>query len=316
MDQPSLAEMTEAAIEILDKNEHGFFLMVEGSQVDWAGHNNDPVYMVTDFIAFDDAVKVAVDFAKEDGETLVIAFPDHNTGGMKIGQYEALPAYTETTVEDLVEPLLGMRVSANSLVAEMAGDHSDGNMSAVIGEFWGIEATAEDIAEINDLAPSVGLSYALARVISKNHTVVGWTTHGHNGEDVPVWTYPPSESIGVIDNTSLPALGQAGDLDALTEALYVDVDDRFPNQWSIDKTDPANPVLVVRDQVRMPISKDYAIYDGTQFDLGSLVVDAPLFGEQEHRVFVPETAIDLVRQCTGHQGPGWHHKGPRWHGGR
>jgi alkaline phosphatase len=305
MDQPSLAEMTETAIQILNKDEDGFFLMVEGSQVDWAGHNNDPVYMVTDFIAFDDAVRVAVEFAKQDGDTLILAFPDHNTGGMKIGQYDAGPAYTDTTVEDLADPLLGMKVTANSLVAEMDGDYTEASMKASIKALWGIDATEADIAEINALAPSVGLSYALARVISKNHTVIGWTTHGHNGEEVPVWIYPPSESVGVIDNTDLPILGQAGDLDALTEALYVDIDDRFPNQWIIDKTDPANPVLVVRGKVEMPISKDYAIYDGAQFDLGSLVVDAPLFGEQEHRVFVPETAIDLVRQCTGDRGARW-----------
>ena len=46
--QPSLAEMTEKAIELLSRDKDGFFLMVEGSQVDWAGHANDPVYMVTD----------------------------------------------------------------------------------------------------------------------------------------------------------------------------------------------------------------------------------------------------------------------------
>merc|ERR1711933_348452 len=82
--EPSIAEMTEKTIEMLSKNENGFFMMVEGSQVDFAGHANDPIWMTTDFIAWDDAVRVAVDFAKEDGETLVLALPDHNTGGLKI----------------------------------------------------------------------------------------------------------------------------------------------------------------------------------------------------------------------------------------
>ena len=76
-DEPSLSEMTAKAIELLSKNPNGFFLMVEGSEVDWAGHNNDPVWMVTDFIEFDNAVKVAVDFAKRDGKTAVV------TGGAR-----------------------------------------------------------------------------------------------------------------------------------------------------------------------------------------------------------------------------------------
>ena len=103
--EPSLAEMVAKAIEILSQDPDGFVLMVEGSQVDWAGHNNDPIYMVTDFLAFDDAVKVAADFAEADGRTAVMAYPDHNTGGMKIGHYYTAMGYTETTIEDLVAPL-------------------------------------------------------------------------------------------------------------------------------------------------------------------------------------------------------------------
>ncbi|MGD9161931.1 MAG: alkaline phosphatase, partial [Desulfobacteraceae bacterium] len=83
--QPSLAEMTEKAIKVLSKNEKGFFLMVEGSQVDYAGHANDPVFMVTEFLAFDKAVGIAVDYAKKDPDTLVVIFPDHDTGGLSIG---------------------------------------------------------------------------------------------------------------------------------------------------------------------------------------------------------------------------------------
>ena len=55
--QPSLAEMTSKAIEVLSKDEDGFFLMVEGSKVDWAAHANDPIGIISDVLAFDDAVK-------------------------------------------------------------------------------------------------------------------------------------------------------------------------------------------------------------------------------------------------------------------
>ncbi|MEE4273023.1 MAG: alkaline phosphatase, partial [Thermoanaerobaculales bacterium] len=110
--EPSLAEMTTKAIEILSRDSDGFFLMVEGSQIDWAGHNNDPIYMITDTLAFDEAFQAAVDFAVSDGDTLVIAFPDHNTGAMAIGHNYTQNSYTATPVEDLTGPLAGMRISS------------------------------------------------------------------------------------------------------------------------------------------------------------------------------------------------------------
>ncbi|MEG0836011.1 MAG: alkaline phosphatase, partial [Christensenellaceae bacterium] len=59
-EQPSLSEMTDKSIEILSQNKKGFFLMVEGSKVDWAAHTNDPAAAVSEYRAFDEAVKSAV----------------------------------------------------------------------------------------------------------------------------------------------------------------------------------------------------------------------------------------------------------------
>jgi alkaline phosphatase len=73
---------TKKAIELLDQNEKGFFLMIEGSQIDWGGHANDQEYVITETLDFDKAVKIALDFAKADGETLVVITADHETGGM------------------------------------------------------------------------------------------------------------------------------------------------------------------------------------------------------------------------------------------
>jgi alkaline phosphatase len=75
---------TKKAIEILSKNENGFFLMVEGSQIDWGGHDNDINYIITETIDFDEAVAKALEFAKNDGETLLIVTADHETGGLTI----------------------------------------------------------------------------------------------------------------------------------------------------------------------------------------------------------------------------------------
>jgi len=75
---------TSKAISLLDQDEDGFFMMVEGSQIDWGGHANNQEYVVTETLDFDKAVKVALDFAKKDGETLVVITADHETGGMII----------------------------------------------------------------------------------------------------------------------------------------------------------------------------------------------------------------------------------------
>ncbi|PAD71379.1 MULTISPECIES: alkaline phosphatase [Paenibacillus] len=82
---PSLAEMTKLAVDTLSKNDKGFFLMVEGSQIDWAGHANDPIALITDMLAFEEAVDVALEFARENSDTLVVVVGDHETGGMNIG---------------------------------------------------------------------------------------------------------------------------------------------------------------------------------------------------------------------------------------
>lgn len=74
---PTLAEMTKQAIQHLSKNKKGFVMQVEAGKVDWAAHANDAAALIYDQIAFDDAVKAAIDFAEKDGETLVIITTDH-----------------------------------------------------------------------------------------------------------------------------------------------------------------------------------------------------------------------------------------------
>lgn len=80
----SLAELTAKAIHALARDDDGFFLMVEGSQIDWAGHDNDADGIISEFIDFDGAVGVGMDFAERDGGTLVIVTSDHETGGFAV----------------------------------------------------------------------------------------------------------------------------------------------------------------------------------------------------------------------------------------
>ncbi|MGM0620999.1 MAG: alkaline phosphatase [Bacteroidota bacterium] len=82
---------TQTAITILSNNKKGFFLMVEGSQIDWGGHAGSSNYIVEDMLDFDRTVGVALEFAAKNKETLVIVASDHETGGMTIleGDYES-----------------------------------------------------------------------------------------------------------------------------------------------------------------------------------------------------------------------------------
>lgn len=80
----SLARQTAKALEILARDEDGFFLMVEGSQIDWAGHKRDKDWTIEETVDFDDAVQEAVAFASEHPDTLLIVTADHECGGFAI----------------------------------------------------------------------------------------------------------------------------------------------------------------------------------------------------------------------------------------
>ncbi|MGM0497270.1 MAG: alkaline phosphatase, partial [Bacteroidota bacterium] len=93
---------TSTAINILDNNSKGFFLMVEGSQIDWGGHDNDSDYIVNEVLDFNNAVKAGMKYAREHENTLVIVTADHETGGMGLngGSIENNEIEAAFTTED------------------------------------------------------------------------------------------------------------------------------------------------------------------------------------------------------------------------
>ncbi len=99
---PSLQEMTERAINLLSQNENGFFLMIEGSKIDWAAHNNDAAGCIAEYLAFDRAIQSVMEFAQKDGNTTVLVLPDHGTGGFSIGGND-LKGYDKASISYLFE---------------------------------------------------------------------------------------------------------------------------------------------------------------------------------------------------------------------
>jgi alkaline phosphatase len=79
-----LVASVDHAVNCLSTANSGFFLMVEGAQIDWAGHDGDSAYLLSEMFDFDQAVGVALNFAIENGETLVIVTSDHETGGLTL----------------------------------------------------------------------------------------------------------------------------------------------------------------------------------------------------------------------------------------
>ncbi|WP_339278429.1 alkaline phosphatase [Paenibacillus sp. FSL W8-0426] len=191
---PSLAEMTNTAIDRLSTNENGFFLMVEGSQIDWAGHDNDIVGAMSEMEDFAAAFQAAIDFAKEDGETLVVATADHSTGGLTLGK--------DGEYNFFVDPIKAAVRTPDFMAAQIAEGAS---VEETLKSYLKLELTAEEIQSVKDAAKDADVTKidnAIETIID-NRSFTGWTTGGHTGEDVPVYAYGPASHrfSGLIDNT-------------------------------------------------------------------------------------------------------------------
>lgn len=107
--EPTLPEMTRAAIDVLDRDPEGFFLMVEASQPDWRGHENRELgFIVGEMLDFDQAIAEALSYRERHPETLILVVADHETGGMALETDSAgalVARYTTTTHTATMVPL-------------------------------------------------------------------------------------------------------------------------------------------------------------------------------------------------------------------
>ncbi|MGI2297386.1 alkaline phosphatase [Paenibacillus sp. GXUN7292] len=117
--QPSLAEMTSKAIDVLSRNDNGFFLMVEGSKIDWAAHANDPIGIISDVAAFDDAVAVALNYAKKHQDTAVVSVTDHGNGGITIGNIDTSRNYDKLPLSYFIDPLKKAKLTGEGIAGKL-----------------------------------------------------------------------------------------------------------------------------------------------------------------------------------------------------
>ncbi|MCM3676465.1 alkaline phosphatase [Peribacillus simplex] len=194
---PSLEDMTSSAIQRLNKNKDGFFLMVEGSQVDWAGHDNDIVGAMSEMEDFEKAYMAAMEFAKKDKHTLVVATADHSTGGFSIGAKGIYNWYGE--------PIKAAKRTPDFMAdAIVKGADVEKTLKQYINQNE-VKLTEDEIKTVTEAAKSKNVTNVdnAIEAIFDNRTNTAWTTGGHTGEDVPVYAYGPYKErfAGQVDNT-------------------------------------------------------------------------------------------------------------------
>lgn len=274
-EQPSLAEMTQTAIGKLSKNRNGFFLMVEGSKVDWAAHANDPAAVPNEFLAFDKAVGAAIDFARKDGNTVVIVTVDHGNSGFSIGRY-GIGDYSHASLERIFGQVAKYKLSGDGLEAKINAQPFD-SLKSIFKKYASIDLSNDEMLLLmnskgykNSPIPeelrspdktSPLYSSYLSGVINKiltAHTCFGWTTGGHTGEDVFLACYHPKASqriMGVKSNVELAHYMQAlfgmyGKMGTFSDNIFARHADVFKGyDVEIQRNDKAReyPTLVVRN---------------------------------------------------------------------
>jgi alkaline phosphatase len=301
--EPSLSEMTAKAIDLLTASpkslKTGFFLFVEGSKIDWAAHANDPSGLTYDLLAFDAAVKIALDFAKKDGSTLVIVVSDHGTGGITIGTKDD-KNYSLTDDDDVVVPMRRVKLTGEGIDRLIAGEASEAKIRSIIADNWGItDLSAEEIAAITD---SMGKKKALTSILGpmlSRRARLGWTTGGHTGADVFLFSYGPGHPAGLMENTAIGtcmASAMGFDFGSLNRKLFVEAGEAFAAlgcQAAIDKRDPANPVILVRKgdaAAIIPLAKNQIRINGKTLSFNGIAVLA----EKLEKAYLPEEAVEMT----------------------
>ncbi|KAM5441788.1 vacuolar alkaline phosphatase [Microsporum ferrugineum] len=210
---PSLEEMTRTALRALsdatrDSNQ-GFFIMIEGSRIDHAGHGNDPAAQVHEVVAFDRAFAAVLEFLKHDSTPgILISTSDHETGGLSANRARANilgnASHSAEYLGQVLESHGGDSNIARQLVADGLGirDASDREIDSVVRN--GEEGFADLISQ---------------------RAQVGWSTHGHTPVNVNIYASSPQDAralAGTHENTEIGAFLAnylRVDLDAITRRL-------------------------------------------------------------------------------------------------
>lgn len=229
--QPSLLEMAQTAITSLHTatkdRKKGFFVMIEASKIDHAGHANDPIGHLHDILMYNEVIDYITKWIDENGETEMLSAADHETGGLTLMAYEFDP----------------MVLTAANSSAEKLGDafeKSTGNDTEfLVNEVfpqYGIlpehNVTSVEMAELIETKGAQNFSNVLGAILSKR-AGINWSTPNHSGSDVALIGYAKGDAYktmkgelaGNRDNTDMPKYIEKRlglDLEDATERLRED----------------------------------------------------------------------------------------------
>jgi len=207
---PTLKDMASKAIEVLKNEPNGFLLQIEGGRVDHGAHSNDVPAWLLDQIAFEDAVRTAIEFAEQDGQTLVVITTDHATGGPCLNG--AGFEYFESTAG--LKSVEKMRCSYGPLLIAIGPSPSRVHIQDVVRTKLGIELKAAEADALGlalkkewpfrpaEFMASVNASLAM---VLGNHSKITWTSGNHTSDFCLITALGPgSENFaGLVDNFTI-----------------------------------------------------------------------------------------------------------------
>ncbi|MED5514360.1 alkaline phosphatase [Pseudoalteromonas sp. A520] len=191
-----LTQMTTKALDLLDgQNDKGFFVMIEGSQIDWCGHANDIACAMGEMDDFAKSIEQAKAYVDKNPDTLLVITADHSTGGLTLGAHGQYKWET-----DVVK---GVKATAGTITKDLL---ENDDLKAVWQKYSDIEFTDANSIKLNEAKKMGDKALLLAVKDIINHaSFTGWTTGGHTAIDVQVFAYGKraEDFYGSQNNTAI-----------------------------------------------------------------------------------------------------------------
>lgn len=223
-DDLTLTQITESAINFLDKDNKGFFVMIEGGKIDWSSHSNDIATTFQEVIDMDEAIRKAYEFYQAHPDsTLIVVTADHETGGLGLGRRGYDLDLKLLKEQKLSQTALSAELNAwgKANQGKMSWDKMKSFLTDKLGFWTSVKLTKDEEDELKDAyddiykkdSEKVKSEYAndeelasLAIEILNKKGNVGWTTKSHSGAYVPVYAIGAGadQFIGVMENTDIP----------------------------------------------------------------------------------------------------------------
>jgi alkaline phosphatase len=204
---PTLAEMTQKAINAMSNHPNGFVLQVEAGKVDWAAHGNDIAALIYDQVAHDEAIQVAMDFAEQDGETLVIITTDHGNAnpGIIYGNeanvnFDSIQEYKHTN--EWILNGIGKETSISQIKERV---YYANNFALTDEESHQLLRYYTDLQTEDGLYNPRHLPFQDLAKMQQQHNSVGWISMQHSADYVELAMYGPGSSLlkPFVKNTDL-----------------------------------------------------------------------------------------------------------------